>query len=102
MTTPENSFDRTIWDPQNPEHAIEDQIHGPSAVYGLLQTPPMPRGDGTYFQSGGYYAFGSNIVDAKDRPLYVIGVARSTQSVIGEAREFEVWRQANLDGREMQ
>ena len=98
MSNSENLFDRTVWDPQNPERAIEDPVHGPSAVYGLLQAPPMPRGDGTYYQAGGFYAFGSNIVDALNRPLHVIGSARSTLAFAREMHDLEEWRQANLAG----
>ncbi|HSX07518.1 MAG TPA: hypothetical protein VLG11_01355 [Candidatus Saccharimonadales bacterium] len=98
MSGPENPHDNTIWDPETGEHAIEDRMHGPSAVFGLLQTPPMPRGDGTYYQAGGYYALGSNILDAKDQPLLVIGAARSTTSVMREMQDLEEWRLANLEG----
>src|SRR6266498_4049137 len=100
MSTPEDSFDCTVGDSQNPERAIEDPMHGPWAVYDLLHTPPMPRGDGTYYQPGGFYAFGSNIVDAKDQPLFVIGVARSTSTFIREMHDLEEWRLANLEGED--
>lgn len=100
MPTPENPFDKTIWDPVDPEHAIEDPMHGPSAVEGLLQTPPMPLGDGTYYQEGGFYAFGSVYVDAKDQPIYIIGLGRSTSVIRREAYELEEWRQASLAGKE--
>jgi hypothetical protein len=102
MSTPENDnpFDQTIWDPVNPEHAIEDPMHGPSAVGGLLSTPPMPRGDGSYYQSGGFYAFGSVYIDARDQPIYVIGLGRTTSAIRREAYEFAEWRQASQTGEE--
>jgi hypothetical protein len=100
MPTPENPFDKTIWDPVDPEHAIEDPLHGPSAVAGLLQTPPMPLGNGRYYRSGGFYAFGSTYVDAKDQPIYVIGVARGTSSIMREMQDLAEWRQASLEGEE--
>ncbi len=100
MSTPENPFDKTIWDPINPEHAIEDPMHGPSAVGDLLQTPPMPRGDGTYYQAGGFYAFGSVNVDAKDQAIYIIGLGRSASAIRSEALELEEWRRASQEGKE--
>jgi hypothetical protein len=100
MPAPENPFDKTIWDPVNPEHAIEDPLHGPSTVEGLLSTPPMPRGDGTYYQAGGFYALGSVYVDAKGQPIYLIGLGRSTSAIRREAYELEEWRESSLAGEE--
>jgi hypothetical protein len=98
MSEPENPFNRTIWDPVDPEHAIEDTLHGPTAVHRQLQVPPMPRGDGTYYQAGGFYTLGSVYLDALDRPLDEIGVARSTTPLIREALAFAEWRLANIEG----
>jgi hypothetical protein len=72
MPTPENPFDQTIWDPFDPEYAIEDTMHGSGAVIDMLQIPAMPYGNGTYYQFGGYYAFGTNTVDANGQPVYEI------------------------------
>lgn len=70
MCDPFNPFDRTVWDPGNPERAIEDPFHGPSAVLEMLQTPAMPLGDGTYYQPGGSYAFGTNYLDSRGQPVH--------------------------------
>ncbi|MFZ2545095.1 MAG: hypothetical protein WAW80_03905 [Candidatus Saccharimonadales bacterium] len=72
MTGEKNPFDETIWDPNNPEQAIEDPMHGPSATFDLLQIPAIPNGDGTYYQPGGYYAFNTNTVDANGQPIIEI------------------------------
>lgn len=100
MPTPENPFDRTVPDPFDSRQAIEDPLHGPSAVERLLQTPPMPRGDGTYYQSGGFYASGSVYVDAKDRPVCMVGATRSISAIRRELLKLEEWRQASLAGEE--
>jgi hypothetical protein len=102
MATPENSnpFDNTIWDPIDPEHAIEDPMHGPSAVEGLLETPPMPLGDGTYYQPGGFYAVGTTYFDAKGQPVYRIGSARGTSSMMREMRDLEEWRETSRLGED--
>jgi hypothetical protein len=68
-----NPWDQTIWDPVNAEQAIEDPMHGPSAIHGMLQTPAMPRGDGTYYQPGAFYAHGTAYLDSQDRPVFRIG-----------------------------
>ena len=67
-----NPFDETIWDPTNNEQAIEDPMHGPSAVFNMLQTPGMPLGDGLYYQPGMYYTEGTSYVDANGKPIYRI------------------------------
>lgn len=100
MLTPENHFDQTIWDPIDPERAIEDPMHGPSAVQSLLQIPPMPRGDGTYYRAGGFYAFGSVYVDARDQPIYAIGTSRSTAAFRRELYNLEEWQEAAREGKE--
>lgn len=102
MSTPENPWDTTIWDPINPEQAIEDPLHGPSALGGLLETPPMPLGDsrGLYYQPGGFYIAGTIYVDAKDLPVYMIGSARSMQASMREMNDLEEWREASCLGED--
>lgn len=102
MSSLENSnpFDRTIWDPVDPEYAIEDPLHGPSAVEDLLAIPPMPLGDGTYYQPGGLYTFGTVYVDAKDQPVHRIGSARGMSDIRQEMRDLEEWRATSRLGED--
>lgn len=96
MIDPNNPFDSTMWDPDG-EHAIEDPFHGPSAVQGMLQTPAMPFGDGRYYQPGGSYAFGTNYVDSKDRPLpQVIRIVSGADAGLEshEGHEIREWLEA--------
>jgi hypothetical protein len=93
-----NPWDETIWDPIDPEQAIEDPMHGPSAVHSMLQTPAMPMGDGTYYQPGAYYTHGTGYVDSLDRPVYRIG--GSTMSGMREAFSLQEWIEAHHDGEE--
>ncbi|HJQ08973.1 MAG TPA: hypothetical protein VJ836_05835 [Candidatus Saccharimonadales bacterium] len=104
MSTPEdpsgNPFDNTIWDPVDPERAIEDPLHGPSAVHDMLEIPEMPLGDGTYYQPGGFYAVGTVYFDAKGQPVYRIGSARGMSSVMREMRDLEEWRETSRLGED--
>jgi hypothetical protein len=97
MIDPNNPYDATIWDPDG-EHAIEDSVHGPSAVGDMLQTPAMPLGDGRYYQSGGYYTFGTPYVDSQNRPVRQIFPARSTYDSMLEADELHEWLDAARTG----
>jgi hypothetical protein len=93
-----NPWDNTIWDPIDSEQAIEDPMHGPSAIHNMLQTPPMPRGDGTYYQPGSYYMNGTAYVDSQDRPVHVTG--GSTVSGRTEAIELQEWITAYHEGED--
>jgi|AntRauTorckE6833_2_1112554.scaffolds.fasta_scaffold39528_2 hypothetical protein len=93
-----NPWDQTIWDPINPEHAIEDPMHGPSAVHQMLQTPAMPRGDGTYYQPGAYYTHGTAYVDSQDRPVFPVG--GSTMAGMREGFDLQEWLEAHSEGGE--
>lgn len=93
-----NPWDETIWDPIDPEQAIEDPMHGPSAVHNMLQTPAMPMGDGTYYQPGAFYTHGTGYVDSQDRPVYRIG--GSTMSGMREAFDLQEWIEAHHEGEE--
>lgn len=93
-----NPWDETIWDPIDPEQAIEDPMHGPSAIHSMLQTPPMPLGDGTYLQSGAYYTHGTAYVDSQDRPVHRFG--GSTISGMKEGAELQEWLEAHREGKE--
>lgn len=90
MSSQENPYDNTIWDSQNPEHAIEDPLHGPSAVFNLLQIPAMPYGDGTYYQPGAFYALGSGTVDVNGQPLLVFNVGNPS-IMMREVRDMDEW-----------
>lgn len=93
-----NPWDQTIWDPFDPEQAIEDPLHGPSAVHDMLQTPAMPRGDATYYQPGAYYTHGTAYIDSQDRPVYRMGI--STMAGVSESFELQEWLQAYRVGDE--
>jgi hypothetical protein len=97
----ENPFDKTVWDPTNPEQAIEDPMHGPSAVHDMLQTPPMPLGNGVYYQPGAYYVLGTNYFDANDRPIWMIGMCGSSITHLRRTMlELAEWTDANHQGQE--
>lgn len=85
-----NVWDETIWDPFNPEIAIEDPLHGPSAVHSMLQIPAMPQGDGTYYQPGAYYTTGTAYLDSQDRPLFKLGKAIGLGDIRGVS-ELQEW-----------
>lgn len=93
-----NHWDKTIWDPVNPEHAIEDPMHGPSAVHDMLQTPPMPIGDGTYYQPGAFYTQGTSFVDSHDKPIFKIG--KIGMDGLRSALELQEWVAAYDEGEE--
>jgi hypothetical protein len=93
-----NPWDQTIWDPINPEQAIEDPMHGPSAVHDMLQTPAMPRGDGTYYQPGAYYTHGTAYLDSQGRPIFRIG--SSSMAGMREVFELQEWLEAHREGDE--
>ena len=65
----EDPFDKTIWDPIDPEQALEDPFHGPEAVMGLLSIPPYRNADGTYYVFGGSHISGTCTFDAEGRPF---------------------------------
>lgn len=93
-----NPWDETIWDPAKPEQAIEDPLHGPSAVLNMLQTPAMPRGNGIYYQPGAFYTHGTAYVDSQDRPVFRIG--GSIAAGIREGLELQEWLEAHRKGDE--
>jgi hypothetical protein len=99
MPTPENPFDKTIWDPNDPEHAIEDPMHGPSTVHDLLNIPAMPLGDGTYYQPGGYYAFGTPYIDPKGRPVHRFSTAHGLD-FMRDTGELSEWTETARKGPE--
>jgi len=90
-----NPYDSTVWDPFDPERAIEDHMHGPSAVHDLLTTPPMPLGNGTYYQPGGYYAVGTVYFDAKGQPVRRAGNVSSMLDPELETRDVHEWIEAS-------
>lgn len=99
MSNPENHFDNTLWDPVNPEHAIEDPMHGSEAVMSLLDTPPMPLPDGTYHVFGGYYLIGTNTFDASGKPFKKIGVPGSTGfGMLRDVQRMEQWHEIVASG----
>lgn len=100
MITPENPFDTTIWDPVNPEHALEDPLHGPSAMHAMLEVPEMPDGNGTYYQAG-LGPSGPDRFDAKGRPLIrVIGRPSDTSDCTWESLLYREWVKTAAEGDE--
>ena len=93
-----NPWDRTIWDPIESEHAIEDLLHGPTAVHNSLQIPAMPHGDGTYYQPGAFYVHGTAHVDSQDRPVLRIGLAHTAG--MREVARLQEWVKAYHEGEE--
>lgn len=93
-----NPWDETIWDPANPEQAIEDPMHGPSAVHDMLQIPAMPLGDGTYYQPGAFYTHGTAYEDSQGRPVLRMG--RASMAVMREALNLQEWVEAHRQGKE--
>ncbi len=89
-----NPYDQTVWDPLDAEHAVEDPFHGPTAVHDLLSIPPMPLGDGTWYQPGGFYASGTVYVDAEGQPIYKIGTGFNTSATMREQRAVAKWIEA--------
>jgi hypothetical protein len=99
MSTGKVSFDNTIWEPGG-EHAIEDPMHGPSAVYSMLEIPPMSLGNGTYYQTGAFYAVGTPYFDAKGNPIYRVGTARGATALMQEALAVNEWSEAARQGED--
>lgn len=98
MSAEDNPFDKTIWDPEDPEQAIEDPFHGPTAVHELLKIPPMKLADGSYHVFGGYYLCGTNSFDAEGRPFIKFKAGVSTAEMFREATELGQWADAFRKG----
>jgi hypothetical protein len=99
MAGEKNPFDETVWDPTNPEQAIEDPMHGPSATFDLLQIPAMPYGNGIYHQFGGYYAFSTTRVNANGQPLLIINLGKNYAEIEREIDMQSEWiRTFHQDG----
>lgn len=96
MSEYHNPFDKTIWEPDG-ESAIEDPFHGPSAIFNMLQIPPMPLGNGVYYQSGMSYLEGTPYIDAKGRPVFYIH-ATPSMSVMREINRHMEWIKACSEG----
>lgn len=98
MTTPESHFDKTVWDPINPEQAVEDPMHGSEALMNLLTTPPMPLPDGTYHVFGAYYLIGTNTFDSEGKPFIRFTSGVSTMQMIQDVRRMEEWHEIVSSG----
>jgi hypothetical protein len=88
-----NPFDQTIWDPIDPEHAIEDPFHGPEAVTGLLSIPPYLNDDGTYYVFGGSYLCGTCTFDSEGKP-FIEFRADINPRFMREVQEHRQWVEA--------
>lgn len=99
MTSPENPFDETIQDPVDPEYAIEDTIHGPSATEGLLRIPPMPLKDGTFYQPGNFYVHGTPYTNAEGAPIFkLLTPGEAMRNDVSESRLLAEWIKAYDNG----
>jgi hypothetical protein len=98
MTNHENLYDNTIWDPIDPEQAIEDPFHGPEAVAGLLSIPPMKKDDGTYHVFGAYYVCGTNSFDAEGLPFIEFKPYGGSMKTMRESLEQTKWIQSYHNG----
>jgi len=79
MSSENDPFDNTIWDPEDPEQAIEDPFHGPSATIELLNIPPFRNEDGTYYVFGGtHLPCRTCDFDAEGKPFVRIKTAGDT------------------------
>lgn len=67
-----NPLDKTIWDPVNPEFAIEDPFHGSEAIMASLAIPPYRNEDGTFHVFGASHFCGTCTFDAEGRPFVKI------------------------------
>src|SRR5260370_11107022 len=81
-----------------PNTLLKTLCTGPSAVHGMLEVPPMPLGDGTYYQPGGFYAVGTVYSDAKGEPIYRIGAARGMSNFIFKIHDLAEWRENRSPG----
>jgi hypothetical protein len=95
MSSPEDPFDKTIWDPIDPEHAIEDPFHGPEALMTLLSIPPYKNEDGTF------YVFGGSMLpcrtcdfDADGKPFVEIKSAAMSFNFMRQLEEHRKWIEA--------
>ncbi len=86
-----DSFDETVWDPSDPEQAIEDPMHGPEARLNLLSIPPYLNEDGTYHVFGGLYVCGTTSFDAEGRPFIRIGRASDMLGAIRDSHRHMEW-----------
>lgn len=73
-------------------------MHGPSAVHDMLQTPAMPRGDGTYYQPGAFYTHGTPYLDSLGNPIFRFGGTHGM--VLKEGFDLREWLAASREGEE--
>ena len=98
MSSFNESFDNTIRDPIDPEHSIEDPFHGSSALASLAEIPPMPLGNGLFYQPGKYYETGrTSYVDAENNPVFTLG-NQNTSASRREVKLVNEWVRAYRDG----
>ena len=98
MTREDDPFDKTIWDPNDPEQAIEDPFHGPSATIELLSIPPFRNEDGTYYVFGGtHLPCRTCDFDAEGKPFVKIKTA-GDPSFMREILEHQKWVEAHYAG----
>ena len=99
MTGFNGVFDNTVWDPIDHEQAIEDPLHGPSALASLAEIPPMPVGDGLSYKPGLFYETGyTAYVNEEGDPVYINEVGRSQHDIILESSLLSEWVAAYKNG----
>lgn len=94
----ENPYDNTVWDPIDPEQAIEDPMHGSEALMGLLAIPPMRLADGTFYVFGASYICRTNTFDADGVPFIRFMTSKSTMEMMREVAAHTEWIDAFQNG----
>lgn len=84
--------------PDNPEPAIEDPMHGLSAVSDPSRIPAMPLGDGIYYQLDRFYAVGNGYIDSRGESVYCVGTWAGGVDVLRGELDLQEWVQAYQEG----
>ena len=91
--TSENYRDHSVWDPIDPEQAIEDPFHGPNAILGLLSTPPMPLEDGSYWVFGASAFVRTCTFDHNGKPFIRFSAVSNPMDAIRFAQRMAEWNE---------
>lgn len=96
---PENeAFDGDNQDPTSAEPQQEDPLHGPSVIRRMKGVPPMPCGNGLYYQPGAFSESGMAYVNALGQPVSTIGRSLSGREAMRLSLEVAEWAEAAEQG----